>query len=128
MQYKWIALSVTTVGTLMAGVDTRIVIVGLPTVTKALGADVESIVWVSRSCLLASTVGQLLIGRITDIVGRVKIYNLGFAVFTVGSALASVSYSASHLICSRIVQGLGAAILLITTAMPCSLFPNLLRS
>lgn len=45
MQYKWTALSVTTVGTLNAGIDTRIVIVGLPTVARALGADVESIVW-----------------------------------------------------------------------------------
>ena len=116
MQYKWTALSVTTVGTLMAGIDTRIVIVGLPTVARALGADVESIVWVSQSYLLASTVGLLLIGRITDIVGRVKIYNLGFAVFTVGSALASISTSASHLILSRIVQGLGAAMLLTNSA------------
>ncbi len=116
MQYKWIALSVTTVGTLMAGIDTRIVIVGLPTVARALGADVESIVWVSQSYLLASTVGLLLIGRITDVVGRVKIYNLGFVVFTIGSALASISNSASHLICSRIVQGLGAAMLLTNSA------------
>ena len=46
MQYKWTALSVTTVGTLMAGIDTRTVIVGLPTVARALGADVEPIVWV----------------------------------------------------------------------------------
>ncbi len=48
MQYKWTALSVTTVGTLMARIDTRIVIVGLPTVARSLGADVESIVWVCR--------------------------------------------------------------------------------
>jgi MFS family permease len=88
MQYKWIALSVTIIGTLMAGIDTRIIIVGLPTVARELGADVESIIWVSQSYLLASTVGLLLIGRITDVVGRVKIYNIGFAVFTVGSFLA----------------------------------------
>jgi len=49
MQYKWIALSVTTVGTLVAGIDTRIIIVGLPTVERELGADVESIIWVSQS-------------------------------------------------------------------------------
>jgi MFS family permease len=116
MQYKWIALSVTTVGTLMAGIDTRIVIVGLPTVARALGADVESVVWVSQSYLLASTVGLLLIGRLTDVVGRVRIYNPGFAIFTVGSALASISGNANHLILSRIVQGLGAAMLLTNSA------------
>ena len=116
MQYKWIALSVTTVGTLMAGIDTRIIIVGLPTVARELGADVESIIWVSQSYLLASTVGLLLIGRITDVIGRVKIYNIGFAVFTVGSALASISQSPTQLILSRIVQGTGSAMLLTNSA------------
>jgi EmrB/QacA subfamily drug resistance transporter len=116
MQYKWIALSVTTVGTLMAGIDTRIVIVGLPTVARDLGADVESIIWVSQSYLLASTVGLLLIGRITDVIGRVRVYNLGFAVFTIGSALASLSQSPVQLILSRIVQGTGSAMLLTNSA------------
>lgn len=116
MQYKWIALSVTIVGTLMAGIDTRIIIVGLPTVARELGADVESIIWVSQSYLLASTVGLLLIGRITDTVGRVKIYNIGFAVFTVGSFLASISRSPVQLILSRIVQGTGSAMLITNSA------------
>jgi MFS family permease len=88
----------------MAGDDTRIIIVGLPTVARELGADVESIIWLSQSCLLASTVGLLLIGRITDVVGRVKIYNIG------GTASA------------------GLAILLITTGIPYSVFSSLLRS
>jgi len=116
MQYKWIALSVTIVGTLMAGIDTRIIIVGLPTVARELGADVESIIWVSQSYLLASTVGLLLIGIITDVVGRVKIYNIGFAVFTVGSFLASISQSALQLILSRIVQGTGSVMLITNSA------------
>jgi EmrB/QacA subfamily drug resistance transporter len=116
MQYKWIALSVTTVGTLMAGIDTRIIIVGLPTVARDLNADVESIIWVSQSYLLASTVGLLLIGRITDVIGRVKIYNIGFAVFTIGSALASISQTPVQLILSRIVQGTGSAMLITNSA------------
>lgn len=116
MQYKWIALSVTTVGTLMAGIDTRIIIVGLPTVARELGADAESIIWVSQAYLLASTVGLLLIGRMTDVIGRVKIYNIGFAVFTLGSALASISQSPTQLILSRIVQGTGSAMLLTNSA------------
>ncbi len=116
MRYKWIALSVTIVGTLMAGIDTRIIIVGLPTVARELGTDVESIIWISQSYLLASTVGLLLIGRITDTVGRVKIYNIGFVVFTVGSFLASISQSAVQLIISRIVQGTGSAMLITNSA------------
>lgn len=116
MQYKWIALSVTSVGALMAGIDTRIIIVGLPTVARELGADVESLIWVSQSYLLASTVGLLFIGRITDVIGRVKIYNIGFGVFTVGSALASISQSPVQLILSRIVQGTGSAMLITNSA------------
>ena len=116
MNYKWVALSVTTVGTLMAGIDTRIIIVGLPTVARDLGADVESVIWVSQSYLLASTVGLLLIGRITDVIGRVKIYNIGFVVFTIGSALASISQSPSQLILSRVVQGTGSAMLITNSA------------
>jgi EmrB/QacA subfamily drug resistance transporter len=100
----------------MAGIDTRIIIVGLPTVARQLGTDVESIIWISQSYLLASTVGLLLIGRITDVIGRVKIYNIGFVIFTIGSALASISQSATQLILSRIVQGTGSAMLITNSA------------
>jgi EmrB/QacA subfamily drug resistance transporter len=109
-------LSVTSVGTVMSGIDARILIVGLPTVARALGADVNQVIWVSQSYLLASTVGLLLIGRVTDIVGRVKIYNIGFAVFTVGSLLASLSFSPDQLIAYRVVQGVGSAMLITNSA------------
>ena len=113
MQYKYVALSVTTVGTLMAGVDTRIVLVGMPTIASELKASVEEVIWVSQAYIFASTLGMLLIGRTTDLVGRVKIYNYGFAVFTVGSALAAFSFTPLELILSRMVQGVGAAMLII---------------
>jgi EmrB/QacA subfamily drug resistance transporter len=116
LQYKWIALTVTTVGTLMAGIDTRIVIVGLPTIAQQLNANIVQIIWVSQAYLLASTVGLLLIGRVTDLIGRVKIYNIGFVIFTVGSALASLSFSPYELIASRMVQGVGSAMLITNSA------------
>ncbi len=112
----WVALSVTTVGTLMAGIDTRIVLVGLPTIARELGADVEEVIWVSQAYLLASTIGLLLIGRITDLIGRVKIYNYGFVLFTIGSAFASLSLSPGELIASRIVQGTGSAMIITNSA------------
>ncbi len=112
MQYKWVALTVTTVGTLMAGVDTRIVIIGMPTIARELNANLQSIIWVTQAYILASTIGLLLIGRATDIIGRVKIYNLGFIVFTVGSAFSASSFSVQELIASRAVQGVGAAMIL----------------
>ncbi len=116
MQYKWVALSVTTVGALMAGVDARIVLVGLPSIAKQLGANVDQIIWVSQAYLLASTIGLLFIGRTADVVGRVRIYNYGFLVFTIGSALATFSFTGLELIAARIVQGIGASMILSNSA------------
>jgi len=116
LQYKWVALTVTTVGTLMAGLDGRIVVIGLPTIARELGADAEQVIWVSQAYLLASTMGLLLIGRVTDVIGRIKIYNIGFIIFTIGSALASISLSPEQLIASRLVQGTGSAMLITNSA------------
>jgi EmrB/QacA subfamily drug resistance transporter len=100
----------------MAGVDTRIVIVGLPTIARQLNTNLESIIWVTQAYLLASTIGLLLIGRTTDVVGRVKIYNLGFAIFTIGSAFSAISFTAGELIAARAVQGVGSAMLITNSA------------
>lgn len=112
MQYKWTALTVTTVGTLMAGLDSRILVIGLPTIAKQLHASAEETVWFSQSFLLSSTVALLLIGRFSDLYGKVRIYNIGFIIFTFGSALSSISFDPQELIAFRAVQGIGAAILL----------------
>jgi EmrB/QacA subfamily drug resistance transporter len=100
----------------MAGVDARIVLVGLPTIAEQLHAGVADVIWVSQAYLFASTLGLLLIGRTTDLVGRVKIYNLGFIVFTVGSGLAALSFTSLELILSRMVQGVGAAMIITNSA------------
>ncbi|HEY7587176.1 MAG TPA: MFS transporter [Thermoplasmata archaeon] len=106
----------TTVGVLMAGIDSRIVIVGLPQVAQALHADAEQDIWITQAYVLGSTVALLLIGRISDMFGRVKIYTSGFAVFTVGSLLTSLATSPTQVILFRFVQGLGSAILFTNSA------------
>ena len=111
MKYQWVVLTVTTVGVLMAGIESRIVIIGLPQVASALGADVEQAIWFTQSYMLGSTITLLLIGRITDIMGRVKIYTFGFVMFTLGSALTGLSRSPLQFILFRAIQGLGAAML-----------------
>jgi EmrB/QacA subfamily drug resistance transporter len=111
MKYQWTVLTVTSVGVLMAGIDSRIVIVGLPQVAAALGADAEQAIWFTQSYTLGSTIALLLIGRVTDMFGRVKIYNIGFAVFTLGSALTSLSLNPEMVIVFRCLQGLGSAML-----------------
>lgn len=100
----------------MAGLDSRIVIVGLPQVAGSLRADAEQAIWITQAYVLGSTVALLLFGRISDIMGRVKLYTSGFAVFTVGSALTSLAVNPAEVIAFRAVQGLGAAILFSNSA------------
>jgi EmrB/QacA subfamily drug resistance transporter len=94
----------------MVGIDTRIVIVGLPQVAEHLHADAEQAIWITQSYVLANTVLLLLIGRLGDIFGRVKIYTVGFGIFTIGSALTSLGMDPTQVIAFRAVQGVGAAL------------------
>ncbi len=116
MKYKWTVLTVTTVGVLMAGVDGRIVVIGLPQVAAALGADAEQAIWFTQAYVLGSTIALLFIGRVSDIFGRVKVYTFGFTIFTVGSALTSLSLAPEHVIAFRMIQGLGSAVLFTNSA------------
>jgi len=111
LEYKWIALTVTTIGILMVGLDARIVIIGLPQVAQQLNADAEQAIWITQSYVLANTVMLLLIGRLGDIFGRVRIYTIGFAVFTIGSGLTSLGSNAIEVIAFRAFQGIGAALI-----------------
>jgi EmrB/QacA subfamily drug resistance transporter len=115
MKYKWVVLTVTTVGVLIDGIDSRIVIIGLPQVAAALHADAEQAIWFTQSYVLAGTIALLLIGRATDIVGRVRIYTTGFTIFTIGSALTSLSQDPNQFILWRGLQGLGVAMLFINS-------------
>ncbi|MGA3405674.1 MAG: MFS transporter [Candidatus Bathyarchaeia archaeon] len=124
VRYQWVVLSVTTVGIFMAGLDTRIVLIGLPTIAASLRADLETLLWITQGYQIAITIGLVFLGRLTDISGRVKIYNLGFAVFTVGSGLCVFAQTGEQLIIFRVIQGFGGAMLiansvtLITDATP----------
>ncbi len=116
MKYQWVVLSVTTVGIFMAGLDTRIVLIGLPTIAESLRADLETVLWVTQGYQIAITIGLLFLGRFTDIFGRVKIYNLGFAIFTVGSGLCALAQTGEQLIIFRVIQGVGGAMLIANSA------------
>jgi EmrB/QacA subfamily drug resistance transporter len=123
-QYKWIALSVTTLGALMAAIDSTIVILGLPSMMTELHAGLIEMVWVIIGYLLVSTVFLLTFGRIADMLGRVRLYNLGFVVFTFGSLLCGLSQTAVQLIIFRLVQGAGAAMMMVNSiAILTEVFP-----
>jgi len=116
LEYKWTVLTVTTVGVLMSGIDGRIVVIGLPTVATALHADAEQAIWFTQAYTIGSTIALLFIGRVSDIFGRVRVYTLGFTIFTIGSALTSISTSPNIFIASRIFQGLGSSALFANSA------------
>ena len=124
MDYKWVALSVTTVGVFMASLDSSIVVVGLPTILQSLHANIVHGIWIITGYILMMTILAVIIGRLADLYGRVKLYNLGFAIFTVGSLLCALSQTGEQLVIFRFLQGAGAALLavnsvaIITDAFP----------
>src|SRR6185437_4680016 len=91
--YKWVALTNTTLGALMATIDASIVLIALPAIFKGIGvnplAPGESsyFLWLLLGYMVVTTTLLVTFGRISDMFGRVRLYNLGFAIFTVGSTL-----------------------------------------
>jgi EmrB/QacA subfamily drug resistance transporter len=109
--YKWVALAVTTIGSLMVAIDSTIVILALPSMLQDLHSNLVRMTWVIIGYLLVNTVLLLTFGRMADMFGRVRLYNVGFAVFTIGSVLCGLAPNDTILIASRIVQGAGGAML-----------------
>jgi EmrB/QacA subfamily drug resistance transporter len=116
VEYKWIVLSVTTLGAAMAAIDSSIVILALPQMLYSLHSDLLTMVWVIMGYILMSTVTLALFGRLADIFGRVRLYNVGFLVFTAGSLLCALAQSGGELVVFRLVQGLGGAMLMANAA------------
>jgi EmrB/QacA subfamily drug resistance transporter len=116
IEYKWIVLSVTTLGAAMAAIDSSIVILALPQMLFSLHSDLLTMVWVIMGYILMSTVTLALFGRLADMFGRVRLYNLGFVVFTAGSVLCAISQTGLELVFLRLLQGLGGAMLLSNSA------------
>ena len=125
--YKWIALSNTTLGVLMATLNSSIVIISLPDIFRGIKlnplepGNVSYLLWMLMGFLLVTAVLVVTLGRLGDIYGRVKIYNLGFVVFTVASVGLvfdpfTAGGGAMWLILWRLVQGVGAAMLFANSA------------
>ncbi len=115
MEYKWTVLTVTTVGIFMATLDSSIVVVGLPEVVSQLNTSFVIGVWIITIYRLMIAILLVTLGRVADMYGRVRLYVWGFAIFTVGSFLSGVSFSAYQLLASRLVQGMGAALLFVNS-------------
>src|SRR5947209_18385777 len=112
--YQWTALSVTTVGALLASIQGSALLIALPNILAELHVTFFTIMWVLLGYLLILTVFTPIVGRLADMWGRKRLYNSGFIAFTVGSLIAGVAQPQFHgadLILGRVVQGLGAALL-----------------
>src|SRR5215467_1657294 len=109
--YKWWALSCTSVGMLMATINSGTLIIALPDLERSLHTSILSLVWVILSYMIAATVLVLSAGRLSDQFGRKRAYVAGFAIFTFASLGAGFSGNGTQLILWRVLQGIGAALL-----------------
>ncbi len=117
MQYKWRVLSNTTIATLMAAIDTNIVLISLPTIGRQLpDTSATTLLWILLGYSLLTAVVLLNFGRLSDMFGRVRLYVLGFAIFTIGSFLCGISLTGLELVLFRLVQAVGAGFLFANSA------------
>jgi MFS family permease len=126
-RYKWVALSNATLAVLLATLDGSITIIAMPDIFRGIHLDplvpANSfyLLWMILGYLVVTSVLIVSLGRLGDMVGRVKIYNLGFVIYTVASLLLAIDWmegasGATYLIVMRLVQGVGGACLLANAA------------
>jgi MFS family permease len=125
--YKWVALSNTTLGTLLATVNSSIVLISLPAIFKGIHlnalepGNVSYLLWMLMGYMLVTAVLVVTLGRLGDMYGRVKIYNAGFAIFTITSVVLALDpfdggSGALWLIGWRVVQAIGGSMLMANSA------------
>jgi MFS family permease len=123
LDYKWVALSNTTLGVLLATIDGSIVLIAMPAIFRGIHLDPLQpgnsfyLLWMILGFLVVSSVLVVSLGRLGDQFGRVRMYNVGFVVYTLASLLLTIDWlqgraGADWLIAFRIVQGIGAAFII----------------
>ena len=122
--YKWWALSCTSLGMLLATINSGTLIIALPDLERALHTSILSLVWVILAYMISSTVLVLFAGRLSDLFGRKQAYVAGFVLFALASLGAGFASDGTVLIIWRVLQGIGGAFLfansaaLVTDAFP----------
>ena len=128
-RYKWVVLSNTTLGMLMATIDISIMLIALPDIFTGIHLDPLLpgnsfyLLWMILGFMVVTSVLVVTFGRLGDMYGRVRLYNMGFVVYTFFSLLLSVTWmsgtaAALYLVIMRIFQGVGAAILIANSDRP----------
>jgi len=111
MEFKTKVLAVVSVGSLMGAIDSTVLIIAFPDIARDLSATLAEMVWSIMIYTLMGTALVLSLGRISDMKGRKRMYNAGFIVFVVGSALCGLAASGVELVAFRGLQGIGGAML-----------------
>jgi len=123
--YKWIALSCTTMGALLSVLSGSTLIVALPDIMKELKAGMGILTWILMGYMLVLTILVPSIGRVADMFGRKKLYVGGFALFTIASLFCAWSITGIELLIFRLIQGVGGALLVAnSTAIIADAFPT----
>ncbi len=124
--WRWFILTTVLIGATMSALDVSIVNIAMPTLKTDFNVSLALIEWIAIAYMLTLTIFLPLFGRLADIYGRSRLYNAGFAVFTIGSAFCGMAPSAHFMIGSRTLQAIGAGLLqansiaIITAAFPSS--------
>ncbi len=127
VQYKWVALSNTTIGVLMASINSTIMLISLPAIFRGINIDPFSsgsfvyLLWILMGYMVVTAVMLVTVGRLSDIFGRVRLFNFGFLIFTVGSILLFITpnkgdLGAQEIIIFRMVQAIGGSFLFANSA------------
>lgn len=106
---EWITLANILLMTLMATLDSSIVTVALPVMSKSLNTNMGGIEWVVSSYTIAICATILIFGKLGDSIGKVKVFKFGIALFTLGSLICALSWNLPVLVVSRVIQGVGAS-------------------
>nr|WP_092072517.1 MFS transporter [Dendrosporobacter quercicolus]NSL48519.1 MFS transporter [Dendrosporobacter quercicolus DSM 1736]SDM43276.1 drug resistance transporter, EmrB/QacA subfamily [Dendrosporobacter quercicolus] len=123
--YRWLVFGVAVTGTFMATLDSSIVNVALPVVAASLGAQLTTVQWVVSAYLLTISSLLPLFGRAGDMLGRRRVFTAGFLIFTLGSALCGLAFSIQLLIAARVLQAVGAAMIMANSqALVAGAFPG----
>jgi EmrB/QacA subfamily drug resistance transporter len=96
-------------GTMMATMDASITTIAFPELTRAFKTDLATVMWVAVAYILVSSSLMLIFGKISDFMGRTRLYTVGMAVFTIGMAACALAQNVEQIIIFRIIQALGAA-------------------
>jgi EmrB/QacA subfamily drug resistance transporter len=108
---NYLLLSTAFLGTIFSATATRIVSISMPTIAQSLGTDLIGISWALLSYQLSNIGLSIVFGRLADLLGREKVFGLGFLVFSLSSLLCGLSQTIIHLILARFLQGVGGAML-----------------